>query len=163
MAKKIEATAVPVKIGTLYPPPHHQHTKAREKRALGDAAGLTQFGVNLTRLKPDTWSALPHWHETEDEFVYVLEGHPTLVYGDTTEALSPGDSVGFRAGEEIGHCIQNNTDEDVVLLEVGSRNPKERAFYPGLDFMADMSGSNAYYHFDGTPVADVKRRGPEDD
>ncbi|GAA3869681.1 cupin domain-containing protein [Celeribacter arenosi] len=163
MSKKIDIAAIEPKIGTLYPPPHHQHTKAREKRALGDAAGLTQFGVNLTRLAPGTWSALPHWHEREDEFVFILSGTPTLVYGDTIELLGPGDSVGFKAGEEIGHCIQNNTDDDVLILEIGSRVEGERAFYPGLDLVADTARENFYYTLDGQPIPDVRRRGPQDD
>ncbi|RPE70961.1 putative cupin superfamily protein [Pacificibacter maritimus] len=160
---KIDITATPKKIGTLYPPPFHKNTKAREKQALGDAVGLDQFGVNLTRLAPNTWSALPHWHESEDEFVYVVEGNPTLVYGDTEQELAPGDCAGFKAGVEIGHCLQNRTDKDVVILEVGSRITGERAFYPGLDLMVDTSSANFYHHLDGTAYKDVKRRGPDDD
>ncbi len=160
---KIDISAIIPKIGTLYPPPHHTHTKAREKRALGDAAGLTQFGVNLTRLPPGTWSALPHWHEREDEFVYVLFGFPTLVCGEHEEELAPGECAGFKAGDPTGHCIQNRTDDDVLILEIGSRNPNERAFYPGLDLMADMASPAFYHHLDGTPYPDIKRRGPNDD
>ncbi|MBU2934485.1 MULTISPECIES: cupin domain-containing protein [Pacificibacter] len=160
---KIDIANVPAKIGTLYPPPHHINTKAREKRALGEAVGLNQFGVNITRLGPNTWSALPHWHEREDEFVYVIEGHPTLIYGDTEEQLAPGDCAGFKAGIEVGHCLQNRTDKDVVILEVGSRITAERAFYPGLDLMVDTASPHFYHHLDGTPCKDVKRRGPNDD
>lgn len=87
--KKIDIPSIAAKTGTLYPPPHHTNTRARVKRALGDTAGLTQFGVNMTTLPPGTWSALPHWHEKEDEFIYIISGHPTLVYGDTEEQLSP--------------------------------------------------------------------------
>lgn len=163
MPRKIDIASIPAKTGTLYPPPHHLHTRAREKRALGDAAGLTQFGVNLTRLPAGTWSALPHWHATEDEFVYVLEGTATLVSGDHEEPLGPGDCVGFKAGEEISHCIQNRSDADVLVLEIGSRHADEKAYYPGLDLMADMAGDNFYYHLDGTPIADIRRRGPDDD
>lgn len=161
--RKIQPFDVPSKIGTLYPPPHHLHTRAREKRALGDLAGLTQFGVNMTTLPPGTWSALPHWHACEDEFVYVVAGHPTLIYGETEEVLSPGDCVGFKAGEEIGHCLQNRTESDVHILEIGSRIDGERAYYPGLDLMADTGSENFYHHLDGTPYPNIKRRGPEDD
>jgi uncharacterized cupin superfamily protein len=160
---KIDIAAITPKIGTLYPPPFHQNTKAREKRALGDAVGLDQFGINITRLGPNTWSALPHWHEREDEFVYIIEGHPTLIYGETEEHLAPGDCAGFKAGVEMGHCLQNRTDKDVVILEVGSRITGERAFYPGVDLMADTASANFYHYLDGTPYEDVKRRGPHDD
>lgn len=160
---KIDIAAVLPKIGTLYPPPFHKNTKAREKRALGDVVDLTQFGVNITRLGPNTWSALPHWHEREDEFVYIIEGHPTLVYGDSEEQLAPGDCAGFKAGVEIGHCLQNRTGKDVVILEVGSRITGERAFYPNLDLMIDTSSKELYKHLDGTPYPDLKRRGPHDD
>ena len=163
MAHKINIAKIAPKIGTLYPPPHHLRTRAREKRALGDAVGLTQFGVNLTRLPPGTWSALPHWHEKEDEFVFVLAGTPTLVLGEDTELLGPGDSIGFKAGVEVGHCLQNNTEDDVLLIEIGSRVAGERAFYPGLDLMADTAGENFYYTLDGQPIPDVRRRGPQDD
>ena len=163
MSKKIDIAEIPPKIGTLYPPPHHRNTRERQKKALGDAAGLTQFGVNLTTLPPGTWSALPHWHEREDEFVYVSSGHPTLVSGDHEETLSPGDCVGFKAGEEIGHCLQNRSDGDVVILEIGSRMQGERAFYPGLDLMADAASPNSYDHLDGTPYPDIRRRGPRED
>jgi uncharacterized cupin superfamily protein len=160
---KIDISAIDAKIGTLYPPPFHKNTKAREKQALGDAVGLDQFGVNLTRLAPNTWSALPHWHEREDEFVYIVEGHPTLVYGDSEDQLAPGDCAGFKAGVEIAHCLQNRTDKDVVILEVGSKAKRERAFYPGLDLMVDTNAPSFYTHLDGTPYADIKRRGPQDD
>ncbi|CUH63738.1 hypothetical protein TG4357_00859 [Thalassovita gelatinovora] len=163
MRKKIDIAALPAKVGTLYPPPFHQKTKAREKRALGDAAGLTQFGVNQTRLPPGCWSALPHWHEKEDEFVYIIAGTPTLVYGDSEEQLTPGDCVGFKAGEEIGHCLQNRTDADVIVLEFGSRMPGEHAYYPGLDLMVDTGSPNFYHYLDGTPYPDIRRRGPQDD
>lgn len=160
---KLDVASIPPKIGTLYPPPHHQRTKRREKRALGDAAGLTQFGVNLTRLPPQTSSALPHWHEREDEFVYVVTGTPTLIYGDTEEMLHPGDCAGFAAGEQIAHAIENRTDQDVVILEIGSRHTAERAFYPGLDLMMDATAPSFYLHLDGTPYPPPVRRGPESD
>lgn len=163
MAKKIDVAALPPKVGSLYPPPHHLRTRSREKRALGDAAGLTQFGVNLTRLPPGSATALPHWHVQEDEFVYILEGHAVLVCGDIREDLGPGDCVGFKAGEEIGHCILNDSTEDVLLLEIGTRSTGEKAYYPGLDMMADMGREGVYFHLDGTPWEGVRRRGPGED
>ncbi|WP_417257154.1 cupin domain-containing protein [Celeribacter halophilus] len=163
MSKKIDTDTVPTKLGTLYPPPHHTATRDRIKKALGDQAGLTQFGVNLTVLPPDCSSALPHWHEKEDEFVYIISGHPTLVYGATEERLAPGDCAGFKAGEEIDHCLRNDTGCDVVLLEIGSRKDGERAFYPGLDLMIDTAKADLYFHLDGTPYPDLRRRGPGED
>ncbi|AJE45977.1 cupin domain-containing protein [Celeribacter indicus] len=163
MTGKIDIAAIVPKVGTLYPPPLHEDTRARVKRALGNQAGLTQFGVNLTTLPPGTSSALPHWHMREDEFVYVVSGHPTLVVGDSTESLSPGDCAGFPAGEETGHCLRNETEEDVVLLEIGTRDPGERVFYPGRDLMAETSSEAFYHHLDGTPYTDIRRRGPGED
>lgn len=163
MSKKIDISAISPKIGTLYPPPHHLGTRDRVKRALGDQAGLTQFGVNLTTLPPGSSSALPHWHEQEDEFVYIVAGHPTLVYGETEERLSPGDCAGFKAGVEVGHALRNDTDSDVVVLEIGSRKEGERVYYPGLDLMADTDKDNFYFHLDGTPYPDIRRRGPGED
>ncbi len=161
MTKKIDISALPRKIGTLYPPPYSEKSLHREKKALGDAAGLTQFGVNLTRLPAGTWSSLPHWHVQEDEFVYILEGEAVLVCGDTEETLRPGDCAGFKAGEEVGHCIQNRSDRDVVLLEIGTRSKGEKAYYPGVDLMADLSKPEFYFHLDGTPYPDVRRRSPD--
>ncbi|MFY0679327.1 MAG: cupin domain-containing protein [Thalassovita sp.] len=163
MPKKIKADSLPASIGTLYPPPHHTHSKSRIKRALGNAFGLDQFGVNQTVLPPGTWSALPHWHTTEDELVYVLSGTATLVSGDHTEDMGPGDCVGFKAGEEIGHCIQNNSDADVVILEIGSRNPQEKAYFPGRDMMADFSAETLFRKLDGSSMGPLTRRGPDDD
>ena len=160
---KIDIAQITAKIGTLYPTPHHLRTRDRVKRALGDQAGLTQFGVNLTTLPPGCASALPHWHLREDEFVYILAGSPTLVCGTEEERLSPGDCAGFKAGEEIGHCLRNDTDEDVLVLEIGARDPDEKVYYPGLDLMADSSADSFYSHLDGTPYTDIRRRGPGED
>lgn len=163
MSKKINISKILPKIGTLYPPPWHKGTRDRVKRALGDQAGLTQFGVNLTTLPPGCASALPHWHEREDEFVYIVSGHPTLIHGETEEQLAPGDCAGFKAGVEVAHCLRNDTDRDVVVLEIGSRIPGERAFYPGLDLMADTGSEHFYHHLDGLPYEAIRRRGPGED
>src|SRR5258705_12097661 len=110
-------------VGPLYPPPFDLPCRARERTKLGDPAGLTQFGVNLCRLPPGTWSSQRHWHTHEDELVYVLEGEVVLVTDDGEEVLQAGDCAGFRAGDPDGHHFQNRSGADVVLLEIGSRVP----------------------------------------
>ncbi len=105
----------------------------REKSALGDVVGLTQFGVNLTRLKPGAASALRHWHENEDEFVYILEGELVLIEDEGETLLRPGDAAGFKAGVANGHHLINRTQRDAVYLEIGTRAPDDRGHYPDVD------------------------------
>lgn len=152
MPKKIDLAAARKVTGTLYPPPHDAPCRKRERSRLGDAAGLTQFGVNLLRLPPGAWSSQRHWHAHEDEFVYVLEGEVTLVSEAGEEVLRPGDCAGFRAGDPDGHCLQNRSARDVVLLEVGTRSgPGESVTYPDIDLriFADTPVGR-YAHADGT-------------
>ena len=111
-------------------------TDGREKQRLGDAAGLTQFGVNLTRLKPGAASALRHWHESEDEFVYVLEGEMVLIEDDGETVLQPGDAAGFKAGVANGHIWSTAPTATRVYLEIGTRAEAERAHYPDVDLRA---------------------------
>jgi uncharacterized cupin superfamily protein len=163
MGKKIDPAQVETSVGTSYPPPFHEPCKARERKKLGDAAGLTQFGVNLLRLKPGVWSAQRHWHVKEDEFVYVLSGEVVLVTDDGEETLRAGDAAGFKANEPNGHCLQNRSNEDATVLEVGSRFADEAAYYPDIDMVAPPYEKPAMYtHRDGTPYPDLKRRGPSD-
>ena len=162
MAKRIDPKDLPAQIGTFYPPPYDQPCLARERRRLGDAAGLTQFGVNLLRLKPGVWSSQRHWHIKEDEFVFVLQGEVVLVTDAGEEILKAGDCAGFKAGEENGHHLQNRSGSDVLLLEVGSRVEGDGAFYPGIDLVYPAGGKPARYtHTDGTPYSDIRRRTPE--
>ena len=98
----------------------------REKQRIGDAVGLTQFGVNITRIKAGAASALRHWHEQEDEFIYVLEGELVLQENDGETLLRPGDAAGFKAGSGVAHCLINRTQHDAVYLEVGTRAASER-------------------------------------
>ena len=162
MSKRIDAAAVAAVIGTLYPPPFDQPCQKRERRRLGDAAGLQQFGVNLMRLPPGSWSSQRHWHSHEDEFVYVLAGEVTLVSDAGTEVLRAGDAAGFRAGDPDGHTLQNRSAADVLVLEVGTRAPaQDVTTYPGLDLVAPAGGEPASFtHRDGTPYANVARRAP---
>ena len=160
MSKRIDVAAVAPQLGSLYPPPFDAPCRARERRRLGDAAGLTQFGVNLLRLAPGSWSSQRHWHSHEDEFVYVLQGAVTLVSDAGEEELRAGDAAGFRAGEANGHSLQNRSTTEAVLLEVGSRLPAQDATtYPDIDLRAPAGGKpSTFTHRDGTPYANVTRR-----
>lgn len=148
---KIDIEKAPTRFGTGYPPPFDERCKHRRRWKLGDAAGLTQFGVNLLRLPPGQWSSQRHWHTAEDEFVYVLEGEGVLVTEAGEEVLKAGDCAAFPAGERNGHHIQNRSERELVLLEVGSRLPAaDGCDYPDLD-MVLKEGASGYSHRDGTP------------
>jgi uncharacterized cupin superfamily protein len=151
MSRKIDLATVPVTRGTGYPPPFDAPCRERIRQRLGDAAGLTQFGVNRLTLKPGTWSSQRHWHTVEDEFVLVLEGEVVLITDAGEEVLQAGDCAGFRAGDPDGHHLQNRSDRDAVVLEIGTRRPADdEAFYPDVDLHA-MKGRAGYAHRDGTP------------
>jgi uncharacterized cupin superfamily protein len=161
MTKRIDATAITPIVGTLYPPPFDEPCRARERRKLGDAAGLTQFGVNLLRLPPGAWSSQRHWHTAGDEFVYVLSGEVVLVSDAGDEVLRAGDAAGFKAGDSNGHCLQNRSGQDALVLEIGTRVPGDAGYYSDIDMMAPADGQPAAYtHRDGTPYQDIRRRGP---
>jgi len=134
---KIDIAKASVRTRSVYPDPWGAVTQGREKSALGDLAGLTQFGVNLTRLKPGAASVLRHWHETEDEFVYVLEGEIVLIEDGGTTVLRPGDAAGFKAGVSNGHHLVNKSQRDALYLEVGTRAKRERAHYSDVDLVYD--------------------------
>jgi len=151
MAKKIDLHGIPVITGSGYPAPFDQPCAQRARQRLGDAAGLTDFGVNLLRLAPGVWSSQRHWHSAEDEFVFVVEGEVVLVTDAGEEVLRAGDSAGFKAGVRDGHHLQNRSPRDAVLLEVGSRRPAEdEGEYPDIDlrFLKERAG---YAHKDGRP------------
>jgi uncharacterized cupin superfamily protein len=161
MPKRIDpSTLIPV-IGTLYPAPFDQPCLSRERRRLGDQAGLKQFGVNLLRLPAGTWSSQRHWHTDSDEFIYVLAGEVTLVTDAGDEVLRSGDAAGFRAGEGDGHCLQNRANSEALVLEIGTRLAEDAAHYSDIDMMAPAGGKPAQYtHRDGTPYPSTQRRGP---
>ena len=161
MKKRFDIAGLTAVVGTLYPSPFDLPCRARERTKLGDAADLTQFGVNLCRLPPGAWSSQRHWHTGEDEFVYVVSGEVVLVTDGGEEVLRAGDSAGFPAGDTNGHCFQNRSDRDVQILEVGTRVPGDTADYPDIDMVAPAGGKPAAYtHRDGTPYPDNRRRGP---
>ena len=136
MTKRIDpATLTPV-IGTMYPPPFDEPCRARIRKRLGDAAGLTQYGVNLLRLPPGAWSSQRHWHTAEDEFVYVLSGEVVLVTDAGEEILRPGDAAGFKAGDKDGHRLQNRSAADAELLEIGTRIAEDAGYYSDIDMVA---------------------------
>jgi len=123
----------------------------REKRTLGDLFGLANFGVNLTRLAPGAASALRHAHATQDEFIYVLEGCPTLVTDEGKTVLSPGMCAGFKSGSGNAHCLLNETSADVLYLEVGDRSAGDSARYPDDDLLAAFTeGGWRFTRRDGT-------------
>ncbi|MFL6691480.1 MAG: cupin domain-containing protein [Ramlibacter sp.] len=136
-----------------YPEPFARRMVGREKRALGNVFGLTNFGVNLTRLAPQGSSALRHSHTRQDEFIYVLQGHPTLHTDEGFTELAPGMCAGFKAGTGNGHRLLNRTAEDVVYLEIGDRSPGDEGHYPDDDLKAVLvaAGKWAFVHKDGTP------------
>jgi uncharacterized cupin superfamily protein len=135
-----------------YPEPYASRMKGREKRPLGELFGLTNFGVNLTRLAPGAQSALRHAHTRQDEFIYVLEGRPTLITDAGATVLEPGMCAGFKAGSGDAHHLVNRGSEDVFYLEVGDRTPGDAAAYPDDDLQA-VVGSDGRWRFlrkDGT-------------
>ena len=135
-----------------YPEPFASRMSRREKRPLGDMFGLSNFGVNLTRLPSSSVSALRHAHSRQDEFVYVLEGRPTLVTDQGETQLSPGMCAGFKAGTGNAHQLVNRTHEDVVYLEVGDRTPGDEGTYPDDDLKASLvDGAWRFTHKNGTP------------
>ena len=137
---------------TVYPEPFASRMAGREKRQLGDLFGLTNFGVNLTRLAPNSVSALRHAHTRQDEFVYILQGRPTLHTGEGRTQLCPGMCAGFKAGTGNGHRLINETPEEVVYLEVGDRTPGDEGSYPDDDLKALLvEGKWKFVHKDGEP------------
>ncbi len=135
-----------------YPEPFASRVAGRLKRPLGDLFGLANFGVNLTRLAPGALSALRHAHAKQDEFVYILEGRPTLVTDAGRMALGPGMCAGFKAGTGDAHHLVNETNEDVVYLEIGDRAPGDSATYPDDDLAVVMvDGKWRFSRKDGTP------------
>ncbi len=163
MPKKIDLQEASTVKGSRYPAPYDQPCAERFRRCLGDAAGLTQFGVNLNRLPPGTWSSQRHWHTGEDEFIYVVEGELVLVTDAGEETLRAGDCAGFRAGAQDGHHLQNRSTADALVLEIGTRRPEEdEVFYPDIDLRA-LKERAGYAHRDGRPYPEAKPRDPATD
>jgi uncharacterized cupin superfamily protein len=152
---KIDISTVSAQQIASYPKKFAAVIAGREKRRLGDAVGLTQFGINITRVKPGSASALRHWHEQEDEFIYMLEGELVLAENEGETVLKPGDAAGFKAGSGIGHCLINRGSRDAIYLEIGTRAASERVHYCDVDMIMERDGSGRrYLTKSGAPIRD---------
>lgn len=131
----LDPATVPEHRGSSYPEPFRSRMGDRAKRRLGDACGLTKFGVNLVTLGPGGQSALRHWHTLEEEFVYVLAGELVLVTNEGEQVLRAGMCAGYPAGERNAHHMINRSDAPARYLEIGSRIAGDNGFYPDDDLM----------------------------
>ncbi len=148
----LDPKTLPARTGSGYPEPFKAAVATREKRALGDALGLKNFGVNLTRLLPGMASAQRHWHTKQDEFVYIVEGEVVLVTDAGEQVLSAGMVAGFPAGAGDGHHLVNRSDKHALYLEVGDRTANDEVDYPDIDMAVRwIDGAEKYVHKDGTP------------
>jgi uncharacterized cupin superfamily protein len=151
---KIDIAKLPVDSRSNYPEPLNRVVSGRSRKRLGNAAGLDQFGVNLTTLKPGAASSLRHWHEKEDELVYILAGEVVLIEDDGETVLKSGDAAGFKADVRNGHHLVNKSSRDAVYLEIGTRSKHERAEYPDLDLVMIRDDTGGHFsHKDGTPYS----------
>ena len=146
---KIDLATAPVRTGSRYPAPYDAPCRMRHRLQLGDAGGLSQFGVNLLTLKPGVWSSQRHWHRLEDEFVFVVSGEVVLVTDAGEEILRAGECAAFPAGVEDGHHLINRSDRDATLLEIGTRTGRDCGAYSDIDLLFDAV--KGYSHKDGTP------------
>jgi uncharacterized cupin superfamily protein len=143
---------VPEQSTSGYPEPYRSRVAGRHRRRLGDAAGLKNFGVNLTTLEPRSESSMRHWHAKQDEFIYILEGELTLITNVGRQTLRAGMAAGFPAGKADGHQLVNETDRPATYIEVGDRAPDDNAAYPDVDLAAGMAGAKwVFTHKDGRP------------
>ncbi len=149
---KIDIAGLKTDTVSNYPEPYRRAVEGRERKRLGNAVGLDQFGVNLTTLKPGAWSSQRHWHEAEDELVYTLKGEVVLCEDGGETVLGPGDAAGWKANAGNGHCLVNRTQRDAVFLEIGTRSKKERVVYPDIDMRMERDASGPrYLHESGEP------------
>ena len=153
MPVAIRALDVPPRVGTDYPPPHDRPMRERCRHRLGDAFGLSQFGVNLLELPPGAWSSQRHWHERQEELVYVLQGEAVLVTDEGETVLTAGMVAGFRAASGNGHHLVNRSNAVVRVLEVGTRTSEETAHYSDIDMIFREDATVAgYFTKDGRPL-----------
>jgi uncharacterized cupin superfamily protein len=149
---KIDIDKVKTDTNTGYPEEFRREVVGRERKRLGVAAGLDQYGVNLCRLKPGSASSQRHWHQHEDEFVYVLDGEVVLAEDGGETILRAGDAAGWKAGVANGHRLINRSSRDAVFLEIGTRSPIEMVDYPDIDMRAERDGKRQrYVRKNGTP------------
>ncbi|MDX5350671.1 MAG: cupin domain-containing protein [Paracoccaceae bacterium] len=153
----IDPSKVPVKTGSIYPEPYADMMRGRSSLRLGDAGGLTQFGVNLVTLEPGALSSLRHWHLNEDEFVMVTGGECTLVQDAGETVMGPGDCAAFPAGSTDGHHFINRSDRPARFLVVGSKAPREVATYSDVDLRVEIEGGKARFTYkDGSDFKGVR-------
>ena len=145
---RLDLSSIPVVGGTGYPEPFAQLVDGRTRQALGDAGGLSQFGVNLVELQPGAASSQRHWHSHEDEFVMVISGELTLITDEGETLMRGGDCAAFPAGRPNGHHLVNRGWGPGVFLVVGSRVKEDVASYPDIDLRCE---GHAFFHKDGTP------------
>lgn len=150
---KIDIAAVPERRGSGYPSPFSLPCAERIRQRLGNAGGLSDFGVNLMRLPPGSWSSQRHWHSHEDEFVYLLEGELTLIEDDGETVLRAGDCAAFPKGSGNGHHMINRSDATAFYLEIGSRSPADLITCSDIDMMSPAS-EGRFLHKDGKPYPD---------
>ena len=150
---KIDMAAVPARRGAGYPAPFDQPCAGRVRRRLGDAGGLTDFGLNLMHLPPGNWSSQRHWHSHEDEFVYVLSGELILVEDAGETVLRAGDCAAFPKNSGNGHHMINRGTEPATYIEVGSRQPMDLTTCSDIDMMS-ANADGRFVHKDGTPYPD---------
>ena len=152
LSPALDPKDLPEQSTTGYPEPYKARVAGRHRRRLGDAAGLANFGVNLTRLDPGAESSMRHWHAKQDEFIYVVEGEITLVTDAGTQKLTPGMAAGFPAGKADGHQLLNRTRKSALYLEIGDRTPDDAATYSDVDMAARLvDGKWVFTHKDGSP------------
>lgn len=150
--RKLDLATVPVKTGSIYPPPYGAMMAGRSSLRLGQAAGLTQFGVNLVTLQPGALSSLRHWHRAEDEFVMVTQGECVMITEDGDEVMRPGDCVGFPANTPDGHHFVNRSDAPARFLVIGSKARSEVATYSDIDMVMTIEdGAARFAYRDGSP------------
>lgn len=146
---KIDPSTVPERRGSSYPSPYREASQERVRKALGDAGGLSEFGVNLTRLPPGCWSSQRHWHTHEEEFIYVLSGELVLVTDEGEQPLRAGECAAFPRNVANGHHLINRGQETAVLLEIGTRSDEDACDYPDIDL--HVVGRQGFTRKDGTP------------
>jgi uncharacterized cupin superfamily protein len=148
---KIDIDAAPSREGTSYPPPHDAPCRRRRFNMLSDAAGLTKVGVNLLTLPDGQWSSQRHWHDDEDEFIWIVFGEVVLVDDSGETLLRAGDCAAFPAGDRNGHHLQNRSGKDAVILQMGNATNEatEWVDYPDIDLII-RPGGEGYRHKDGT-------------
>ena len=142
---KIDIDKIPIDTSTGYPSPFNKAVEGRSRKRLARAAGLAHFGVNICTLKPGAASSQRHWHEGEDELVYVLQGEVVLREDGGETVLKPGEAAAWKAGVPNGHCLVNRSDRNAVFIEVGTRAASERAHYSDIDMMVVRNEKGARY------------------